>query len=351
MAAFIPTQSSCALILPGAVAKGAYEAGVIEVLVEQDIRIDRIVATSSGALNGVAYAAGIRSGHEQEMAAKLVDAWVEGGSWNNSFSLSPLNWLSGRGLSDSSGLLKMLRGMVVPSIKSAKREIELRIIVSPLKGVQDTIGKRAASTYEKVLCFSGEDFDTAEGLERIFKVVTAACAFPGLYAPVELPGIGPCVDGGAVNNAPVRYALDECDIRHIIVPVPFPSVMPPSAPLSGWGLAGHLTDILINERLFRDLKDANIVNREVAQLEGLVTSGVLNAEQLKAVISILKTRIVQITEVRPAQPLSGSSFSGFFKKNDRVALIAEGREAARKAFFLTDAETGEKQKKEIETVS
>ena len=101
-------------------------------LAEKNTRIDRIVATSSGALNGVAYAAGIRSGREKEMIAKLVNAWIEGGSWYNSFNLKPLNWLSGKGLSDRSGLLKMLRDLVVPCIKSKKRDIELRIIVSPL---------------------------------------------------------------------------------------------------------------------------------------------------------------------------------------------------------------------------
>jgi predicted acylesterase/phospholipase RssA len=51
----ISSKPHCALILPGAVAKGAYEAGAIEELTHREIRIDRIVATSSGALNGVAY--------------------------------------------------------------------------------------------------------------------------------------------------------------------------------------------------------------------------------------------------------------------------------------------------------
>ena len=76
--------SHFALVLPGAVARGAYEAGVIEVLAEQDTRIDRIVATSSGALNGLAYAVGIRSGTEKEIAARLIASWVEDGGWNKS---------------------------------------------------------------------------------------------------------------------------------------------------------------------------------------------------------------------------------------------------------------------------
>jgi predicted acylesterase/phospholipase RssA len=324
-------KSHCALILPGAVAKGAFEAGIIDTLVERNTRIDRIIATSSGALNGVAFAAGIRNGCEKEMVSKLINAWVDGGAWYNSLRFSPGDLIRRRGLSNRNGLLKMLHDVVTPCAGNAKREVELRIIVTPLQGVQSSIGKTPATTYEKLLRFSGKDFDTEEGLAKIFEATTAACAFPGLFAPVEIPGLGLCVDGGTVNNAPIEYALEEGDVNHIIMAVPFPAIVPVCPSLHGFGMANHMIDILINERLYRDLKDANVVNAEVEKLEKLVTDGVLSSEQLSEVQSILKTRKVKITDIRPSKSIGQNAFSGFFSKKNRMRLVDEGRNAAREA--------------------
>ncbi len=321
-------KSRCALILPGAVAKGAFEAGVVDVLAEKNVRIDRIVATSSGALNGVAFAAGIRSGRPREMTGKLVDTWISCGGWHDSLSFNPLHWLTGRGLSDQRGLMKMLTDLVVPCTQSEKHDVELRIIVSPLNGVSGKIGASSATTYEQVLEFKGEHFDTQEGLAEIFEATTAACAFPGLFAPVEVRGLGPCIDGGAVNNAPVSYVLKEGGIDHIYMPVPFPSHILGAAPTRGLSFLNHLIEILINERLFRDLKTAHEINEDVKDLERLRDEGILNKEQFAAVKGVLEIDHVRISEIRPIKTVCGNAFSGFFSGKDRVKLVAEGRKAA-----------------------
>jgi predicted acylesterase/phospholipase RssA len=335
----VPIKSKCALILPGAVAKGAFEAGVIEVLAQKQTKIDRIVATSSGALNGVVYAMGIRSGHTKEMAARLVEAWIKGGGWHNSISFSPLDWLKGRGLSDNRGLLKMLQELVTPFNDSKKHEIELRVVVACLSGVESKIGNEPATTYERVFHFSGEDFDTKESLENIFQVTSAACAFPGLFAPVEIKGLGPCADGGAVNNAPIQYALDESDIDQVIIPVPFPALALATSPRHGIKLANHMIEILINERVFRDLKNAHAVNEDISKLEKLKTKGVINSQQLDAIQKSLEIRKVQITQIRPLQSVGENSFSGFFSKRDRTLLVSEGRKAALQALSQSDFKT------------
>jgi predicted acylesterase/phospholipase RssA len=322
-------ESHFALVLPGAVASGAYEAGVIDTLAQEDVRIDRIVATSSGALNGMAYAAGIRAGREKEMAETLADAWLELGSWNDSFSFNPLHWLSGRGLSGHEGLLKMMRALVKPCSESKKREVELRIIVAPLNGVVGNIGGKPATTYERIVHFTGKDFDTQEGLDRIFQVVAAACSFPGIFAPVDLPGLGPCIDGGAVNNAPIAYALSESNVKRVIMAVPYPSIMPPPKSLSGVALLTHLAEILIHERLYRDLNEAQTVNQDYDDLQKLVANGVITPEQLLEIEKVLIVRKVEITEIRPRESLKGTPFTGFFKKEARARLIDEGRKAAK----------------------
>ena len=335
--------SHFALVLPGAVARGAYEAGVIEVLAENDIKIDRIVATSSGALNGLAYAAGIRAGREKEMAKRLTASWVKDGSWQNSLNINLWGLIRGRGLSTRAGVLKMMREMVKPCDSEIKYPVEFRVIVTPLDGIIGKIGEKEATTFETILKFADEDFDTPESLEKIFDAVTAACAFPGLFEPVEIEGLGPCVDGGAVNNAPIRYALEASDVNRVMMPIPFPAVMPLGAWKNGLGQLSHLIEILINERLFRDLKIAQSVNREAASLEVLLNSGIINENQFVAITTALEIRKVEVTEIRPEAVFKSSPFAGFFHQNDRKELIEAGRQAAMTALAIIPAKnpTGE----------
>lgn len=325
------TTSHFALVLPGAIARGAYEAGVIEVLADREMKIDRIVATSSGALNGLAYAMGIRRGREKEMAKILSEFWIQNGGWQNSLNLSPWSFIRGRGLSNPANLLKMMRAMIRPCTGRKMNDVELRIIVTPLNGVLSNIADKPATTYEHLVKFSGKDFDTTEGLEKIFNVVTAACAFPGLFDPILIPGVGYCVDGGAVNNAPIQYALDESGVNRVIMPVPYPAVMKPGDWKGGFPLLNHLIEILINERLFRDLKSAQNINSQADRLKALVDDGKITLEQLDQVKAALCIRNVDITEVRPDQGLKSSAFSGFFHKEDRIRLVEQGRKATIKA--------------------
>jgi predicted acylesterase/phospholipase RssA len=331
-----PSSTHFALVLPGAVARGAYEAGVIQELADRDIRIDRIVATSSGALNGLAYAVGIRTGREREMAERLAKAWIEKGGWRNSLALNPLHLLSARGLSNSSGLLKLMRELIEPCRQSQKRDVELRMIITPLSGVRAKIGQAPATSYEHLMRFSNADFDSVERLETVFNVVCAACAFPGLYQPVQLPTLGACVDGGAVNNAPIQYALEESDVGRVIMPVPFPREMSFGEWKSGFGLLNHLISILINERLFRDLKEACTINHDIDKLAQMVSDGHINSDQFEKILSVLGIRKVEVTEIRPQSKLKGGTFTGFFSKRDRISLVQAGREAAQ--FALTKVE-------------
>lgn len=157
--------------------------------------------------------------------------------------------------------------------------------------------------------------------------MAAACAFPGLFSPVDIPGLGFCVDGGAVNNAPIKYALEESEVNRIIMPVPFPAVMKPGDWKTGFGLLNHLIEILINERLFRDLKSAQNVNRNADKLKTMQLAGLISEEQVELIMSEFLIRNVEITEVRPDQAGNSSAFAGFFHKKDRKNLIAEGRRA------------------------
>ncbi|MCB9072131.1 MAG: patatin-like phospholipase family protein [Bdellovibrionaceae bacterium] len=334
-------KSHIALVLPGAVAKGAFEAGVIDVLIENKIEVSRIVATSSGALNGLAFASAIRHGNEDMVRKKLIDAWVEKGSWQNSFTLNPLNFFLGRGLSSSENLVELMNGFIDENQPPGNGDIQLQIIVSAVNGIQKKIGKTPATSYEKCLHFKNNDFDTQHDLTNVFKTVSAACAFPGLFTPVSLDNLGPCVDGGVVNNAPIKYALKDSNVSRIIVVIPFPAVMKSPASLSGFSFLGHLIEILINERLFRDLNSVYALNEKCMALKKLVEEGSLSKDQCSKVLKEFKIRHVDIIEIRPTHRPKQSAFSGFFHKQDRVELVEEGREAARAALPAILAEIHE----------
>src|SRR5262249_5578865 len=151
----------------------------------------------------------------------------------------------------------------------------------------------------------GADFATAAALERMFDAVTASAAFPLVFSPVGVDDLGPCVDGGAVNNTPVKWALESPTGGRVdAIVVVAPSVewrVEPPAGLHGTGLAAHLASMLIDERLYRDLHEAEDVNAALVRLNGLVGRGVIDRGQLEAVLAALEwtgRTTVDIVQIR-----------------------------------------------------
>ncbi len=78
------------LILTGGVAKGAFGAGALSVLAtECDTDIRRVVATSSGAVNGVHFASALRRGDERAAAHELAEIWIEHATFGEVFDVNP----------------------------------------------------------------------------------------------------------------------------------------------------------------------------------------------------------------------------------------------------------------------
>src|SRR5437879_4895591 len=96
-----------AVILAGGIAKGAFEAGALEVLTARGLQIGSIVATSSGALNGALLAAGVRSGRAAEAGRRLVALWQDHASWWRIFRVSARDALGGRGLLSSEKVFEL----------------------------------------------------------------------------------------------------------------------------------------------------------------------------------------------------------------------------------------------------
>jgi NTE family protein len=318
-----------AVILAGAVAKGAFEAGALDVLGGRNVNIVRIVGASSGALNATVLASGVHAGDVPAATSKLARLWQDEASLTHVFHFNPRDVLSLRGLSDQTKLLQLLERNVEP--RPAGNPIELRIVASPLGGTPSAIGGDSATTYERVFSFDDRDFQSAAALQRVFLAATASASFPGAFAPFDPGGggVGPCVDGGLVNNTPIKYAVEGSGIETVVVIAPTVQVVPPGTMvnLTGTNLVGHIADMLINERLYRDMREAEAVTdglKKLAQL-GLPAGAV---ESVKAAIGWTGRRALEIVTIRPLDPLPGNAFSGFVSSDVRKQTIALGRERA-----------------------
>ncbi|MEO8552958.1 MAG: hypothetical protein ABI678_23460, partial [Kofleriaceae bacterium] len=90
---------------------------------------------------------------------------------------------------------------------------------------------------------------------------------------------------------------------------------------------GHLATMLIGERLYRDLKETETSNLQLANLKALLASGVLDEAQYSQVLAALDwsgRRPAQIIQIRPLQDLPGSSFAGFFDSQLRRDYVDAG---------------------------
>jgi hypothetical protein len=324
------------------VAKGAFEAGALRELVKEDVTIVRIVAASAGALSGAMIASGVRANTLAATADRLVTLWRDNATWGDSFHLSPLDLISGKGVSDQSKVIELLRSEIQPNT-GAGTDINLRVITAPLNGAIGDIDGATATTFEHVLEFTGEDFDDAFALERMFTGVTASAAFPIAFSAVDVTqdGAGPCIDGGMVNNTPVKWALDGDigqSVDAVFVIAPFTKSYTPGAQkLEGIHLVSHLADMLINERLYRDLREAYQVNAALLALQALIpTIGPGAYNQILSIVGWAGRQVVPIYQIRPTAELSGSAFTGFSSQNLREQYIDLGAAAAKAVLATID---------------
>jgi NTE family protein len=331
---FPMSTTPTALVLSGAVAKGAFEAGAIDVIAQHGIDVRRVVATSAGALNGSLLAAGIRAGRAEDAARMLIEHWLQRGTWGNAVELSLRDVACGRGLSTSGKLARLLRRSVEAFVPGAQRPISLTLVVAALRGDPVVREIEGTTSYESFATFSGRDLDDADQREWLYQYATAAAAFPGLFAPVGIAELGASLDGGIVNNTPIAHALrDHPEIERVIVVTHTPSLVD-APPPRGLDLVGHVGEMLITERLYRDLREARAVNARIAALESLVERGALSPTEARAAAHALGycgKRRVELHVIRPSTPLAGNAFAGLSSRALREQYVDAGRRAAEAA--------------------
>jgi predicted acylesterase/phospholipase RssA len=166
------------------------------------VNIVRVVGASSGALNATVLASGVHAGEVPGATAKLVHLWQDEASLKHVFDFNWNDLRHLRGVSDQKKVLRLLETSVAPAADGNPVD---HIIAAPLGGTPSAIGSQPATTYERVFKFDERDFRTAETLQQVFAASAASASFPVAFAPFDPGGgAGPCVDGGIVNNTPIK---------------------------------------------------------------------------------------------------------------------------------------------------
>ncbi len=280
-------------------------------------------------------------GSPVEAAGELVELWMKKARAWDIAKLDPLSAIRGGGVSGSENVIHLLEeACPLPAPGTDLRPVALRIVVTPLRG-----DEQPHTSFEHVERFRDAELEDDASRKRMFEAAAASAAFPFAFKTVRMGGLGPCVDGGIVNNTPIKEAIaHDPDIDRVFVIVADPARMRLSEErarsLAGIPLGLRLVDMLINERLVRDLDEARDVNAWLAELDRLVAQEKLSLDTRGEVIRALyhrdpsEFRRIEIVEVRPQEELPGNAFKAFFDAELRAEYIALGRKAAERAWRL-----------------
>lgn len=317
-----PPRPRAALILAGAAAKGPYAAGVLTRLAQDErVEIVAIAGASSGALNGAVFAAGLRVNQAARAAELLEQLWVKDASWHKILSWKVRKQIVLEALQQFQGVKK-------------ERDVRFRLVVATLLGRPDLLGRRRFEQWE---AFETADFESSRRLDHLAEMAVASAALPVIFKPRIVAGEGPFWDGGIVDNAPIGWAL-RCDanIDHIIVVAPNSNRIEKRR--YGRFAVSRLVQMLIEERLARDLREAESFNHELDQLDQKLDAveaqwpAAHGRERLALEVRReMKWRTLRFLEIRPDEDLPGHLLSGFLSQHRRRSYVAAGQRAAERA--------------------
>lgn len=295
-----------AIVLSGGGAKGAFQVGVLDALINKyGVKPAIVVGTSTGAIQALAVA--------QQQVDKLVGVW--------------------RGLKGNGDIYKE-RGGLVPALLGGKALYDARPLRKMLKDFADH-GRLAASGIELrlgvVSLQTGEFRTIDQSVPGIDNWVYASCAMPVFFDPLQTSDKQQWVDGGVRDVTPLGAALELNPSAALVIRA---SPAPKSSTTKNFGglvsIALRSVDILQSEVSRNDLANTSLINDMLAardqvfrDLEATGHSGVEATRLLLALDrQIAAYRFAQVRVIEPAQEFSETLE---FDPNKIEAAIAAGR--------------------------
>ncbi len=200
----VPGRPRVALVLSGGGARGAAHSGVLEVLEELRIPIDCIAGTSSGAIVGGLYAAGLTPA---ETLATFTDV-----DWDRTFSDKPTRRIRSfrRKVDDATYISALEVGIVGGELRLQSGVVAGQNINTLLKTA--TLHASLVRDFDSLpVPFRAIATDMSTGRMVVLKsgdlarAIRASMSVPAIFAPVEIDG-RLLADGGLVRNVPVDVA-------------------------------------------------------------------------------------------------------------------------------------------------
>jgi NTE family protein len=261
---FYRRRAKINLALQGGGAHGAFTWGVLDrLLEEQDIEISWISATSAGAVNAVALAAGLAEGGREGARAKLREVWegVPKAGVPDLLRFNPL-------------LYGLTRSAPIAHVTSLLSPYDFNPLgFDPLRALlEETIDFeriRSSSRVELLIAAT----EVATGRARMFRrseltvdAVLASSCLPTLHRTVEIDGIAYWDGGFSANPDLVTLALVSPVADTLIVQIN--PLVKHGLPTGVREIAGHANRLTFNAPLLRDVEVIETVRETMRGLFG-----------------------------------------------------------------------------------
>jgi NTE family protein len=228
--AAMPRSPRTAFVLSGGASLGALQVGMLRALYEDGIIPDLLVGTSVGALN----AAFIASRPPTLATARELERVWYRIERADAFPVSLRTMVGG---------MAGQRDHLVPAHglrRIVQRHVEL-----------DDLGDAA-------IPLSVVTFDVTTGSETVLcegpavDAIVASCSIPGIFPPVPIDG-RMLVDGGVVNNTPIRHAIELGAERIYVLATQGAPCAQPTPPRTALDAAIYALGLLVGSRLEADI--------------------------------------------------------------------------------------------------
>ena len=173
----------CALVLEGGASRAYFTVGVLDALYDMGIKADYVIGTSAGIANGISYVSGQRGRSLEIGLSYLPDKRYMG----LRHLINPKN----RSLYNIKFVFDEIPNIHLPFDYDAYEKSGCRVIA-------------ALTNIETGKC----EYVPVPHNDKKWRVVTASCALPLIFQPVEIDG-KLYMDGGITDSIPVDKALSD----------------------------------------------------------------------------------------------------------------------------------------------
>ena len=178
------------LVLEGGGMRGIYTAGVLDCLMDYDVRVPYVVGTSAGATTGLSYLS------KQKNRSRYCDTDLM--RMHNYIGLKPM--IGGHGVIDMDFLFETFPDEYYPFDFETYKASGSRMVM---------VASNALTGKPEYL----EDYDN---LERFTAAARASCSLPIMCPMGEVDGV-PMVDGGVTDSIPFEKALEDGCEKIVVV--------------------------------------------------------------------------------------------------------------------------------------